>query len=395
MEQIAGSETGYKAKVASFEYLNKFLEVAGESKLSEIQEMLQVCREPISQIFGVSGESGKALLESFDAFNNESDTRKKEQYAKLYKLLLVVNSFDLQLMKNAVKQGGSKEKYLDIAKVSEELEMLKSFCGAEPEHPLIKIDWDSGNSNTLSFLDFTFSNGFKAPPWRQIYGELSYIQVHCQDKDAFIVTASKKGYFMNKGYISDAAGNENLNYEATSEVFGTLVELLRSNSFHFSSKIDLQGYTYHRSSKETGLTAVAAEEETTEAPSVDTKADRAEEAHRRVEKDSTKRPKDGKKKFILALNSRSKSTSKAAHSAEPSLKWRALGLKEDSLLKDRKVKGSEKKRSESSKKDGKRRIQRTDSFDEDFEASDSDAYSEEEQPEKRQDGCIERILLFS
>lgn len=65
--------------------------------------MIQTCREPVSTIFGVSGEIGKALVESFDAFNNESDPRKKDQYAKLYKLLLMINSFDLQLMSKAVK----------------------------------------------------------------------------------------------------------------------------------------------------------------------------------------------------------------------------------------------------------------------------------------------------
>lgn len=91
------------------------------------------------------------------------------------------------------------------------------------------------------------------------------------------------------------------------------------------------------------------------------------------------------RKSIICFNTRAKSA-KATHSAEPSLKWRVLGIKEDSTLKERKIKGIDKKRVDSSKKD-KRRMQRTDSFDDEFEASDSDAYSEEEQPEKRQDGC--------
>lgn len=366
MEQ---TENGYKAKVASFEYLEKFLQVANEQKLSELQAMIQVCREPVSNIFGVSGESGKALVESFDAFNNEADPRKKEQYAKLYKLLLIINSFDLQLMSKAVK-GINKSQFLDIGKVIEELEMLKAFCGTEPEHALVKIDWD---------LDFTFANGFKAPPWRQIYGELSYLNVQCHDKDAFIITASKKGYFINKGYSNDATGNAHLNYEASSEVFGSLVEILRSTSEHFASHIDQQGYIYQKSTRDTGLTAVAAEShETDDSPTVDAKAERTEEiAHRRAEKDSSKRPKDGTKK---------KGKKSPHHSVEPSLKWRALGLKEDSASKERKAKGGDKKRSDSSKKDGKKRMQRADSFDDEFEASDSDIYSEEEQQEKRQDG---------
>lgn len=100
----------YRAKVASFDLLQKFLQVANEQKLTELQEIIQgkhllkqVCRDPFTNIFGVSGESGKALVEAFDAFNNETDPRKKEQYSKLYKLLLVINSFDLQLMSTAVK----------------------------------------------------------------------------------------------------------------------------------------------------------------------------------------------------------------------------------------------------------------------------------------------------
>ena len=170
--------------------------MANEQKLQELQAMVQIAKDPIQTIFGVSGESGKALVDSFDAFNNETEPKRKDQYAKLYKLLLIINSFDLQLMAKAVK-GVSKAKYLDISRVTEELEMLKAFCGPDTDHALVKIDWD---------LDFTFASGFKAPPWRQIYGEISYIGVQCHDKDAFIITATRKGYFVNKGQSSDTSG---------------------------------------------------------------------------------------------------------------------------------------------------------------------------------------------
>ena len=132
-------------------------------------------------------------------------------------------------------------------------------------------------------------------------------------------------------------------------------------------------------SLDTGLTTVAAEShETDDAPNMDAKVERSEDiAYRRLEKDSSKRAKEvGKKK-----------NKKPNHPVEPSLKWRALGLKEDSASRERKSRGSDKKRSESSKRDGRKRVQRIDSFDDDFEASDSDIYLEEEQQEKRQDGC--------
>jgi hypothetical protein len=146
-EQMAGSDVAvFKAKVTNFEYLYKFLQVANEQKLIELQAIIQVCRNPVQHVFGITGENGKALVEAFDSFNNEVDPRKKEQYSKLYKLLLVLNSFDLQLMTTAVKSA-SKFSVLDLAKVTEELEMLAAFCGRDPANALIKIDWE---------LDYTF-----------------------------------------------------------------------------------------------------------------------------------------------------------------------------------------------------------------------------------------------
>lgn len=330
--------------------------------------MIQVCRDPFNHIFGISGESGKILVEAFDAFNNEVDPRKKEQYSKLYKLLLVVNSFDLQLMSSAVKEA-AKANSLEIHKVTEELEMLSAFCGREEQNALIKIDWE---------LDYTFANGFKAPPWRQVYGEISYIKVQCHDKDQFIVTASKKGYFINKGYSTDENGNEHLNYEAASEIYPTLVEVLRATSAHFSAHIDQQGYIYHRDAgRDTGLAAAAAEaSEQPEMTVAEAKPDRVEESHRRIEKDA-KRATGSKKK--------PKTAGKTHQSAEPSLKWRALGLGGEAP-KERKAKSSDRKNMVESLKEGKRKLLRAVSYnDEEFEASDPEDYSDEEQQEKRQD----------
>jgi hypothetical protein len=190
------------------------------------------------------------MVDAFDLFNNETDPRKKEQYSKLYKLLLVINSFDLQVMSKTVKSI-EKSNYLDISKVEDEVTMLAAFCGREDVNALVKIDWELGDLYT--YLDFTFSDGFKAPPWRQVYGEISYIRVKCHDKDDIIITASKKGYFINKGYSTDVngnfstkKGNEHLNYESASSIYPTLVEILRATSPHFAKQIDQQGFIYHR-----------------------------------------------------------------------------------------------------------------------------------------------------
>jgi hypothetical protein len=66
-------------------------------------------------------------------------------------------------------------------------------------------------STSLIPKDYIFANGCRAPPWRQIYGELAYIQVQPIDKEIIIVTASKSGYFINKGYVADETGKLCLN----------------------------------------------------------------------------------------------------------------------------------------------------------------------------------------
>ncbi|KAJ2992995.1 Armadillo repeat-containing protein 4 [Globomyces sp. JEL0801] len=358
MEQLPNTDVPvYKAKVATFDYLHKFLQKL--FKVIEFRSDSLVCRDPFSHIFGITGDPGKALVEAFDSFNNEVDPRKKDQYSKLYKLLLVVNSFDLQLMSSAVKDV-SKANALDLNKVTEELEMLKSFCGRDSVNALVSIDWE---------LDFTFTNGFKAPPWRQIYGEISYIHVQCHDTEDFLVTASKKGYFINMGYVADTMGNEQMNYESKSSTFGTLVELLRTTSDHFNSKIDSQGYIYHRDlARETGVVTVTTEsaDQMMDNNGMDNKQDRTEDGHKRNDKDVGKRTNVNKKKKAQG--------GKAGSSVEPSLKWRALGLSSaEQILKDRKSKGGDKKRQESSNKDGKKRLTKSYSFnDEEFEASDSE-----------------------
>ncbi|KAJ3255993.1 Armadillo repeat-containing protein 4 [Boothiomyces macroporosus] len=160
-----------------------------------------------------------------------------------------------------------------------------------------------------------------------------------------------------------------------------MVELLRATSPHFASHIDSQGYVFNKAlgKTEQNGTAIAAEQidQVSENNMVEQK-EREEIHNRRTEKDVGQKRVNPKKK--------PKAHGKATHAIEPSLKWRDLGLSGETSSA-RKARSPEKKsRSESSNKDGKRRMVKSYSFnDEDFELSDSDDYSEEEQQEKRQD----------
>ena len=46
--------------------------------------------------------------------------------------------------------------------------------------------------------EMVFSNGCRAPPWRQVLGDIAYIIVSPMDGAQICVTASTEGYFINK-----------------------------------------------------------------------------------------------------------------------------------------------------------------------------------------------------
>ncbi|KAI8822493.1 armadillo-type protein [Fimicolochytrium jonesii] len=371
LEQTSTDASSFTAHASSFEILNRVLQIADEKKLTELQGIIQANRDPAKVIFGVSGET--ALVDAFEAFTTESDPRKRDQYGKLYKLLLVVNSFDLQLMKTAVAEL-RKDKTLDIHKVTEELLMLQSFCGRQESRALISIDWES---------DYTFANGYKAPPWRQVYGELCYLEVQPFDRGKFMVTASKRGYFVNKGYAADEKGHERLQYEADSDVFPSLIDLLRATSPHFAATIENQAYHFEPPAGESETSAefdVGGVGQTYQNhPSDDGDDDRDH-----TDDNTPRKSEPGQKRIAATRKTKLKAAAKP-RAYEPSLKWRALGLSEEGRANDsrngRKVEKQRQGRSLSAgreKKGGRGRH----GVDED-DMSDND--SEEEQQEKRQE----------
>ncbi|KAL7750771.1 hypothetical protein RI367_003728 [Sorochytrium milnesiophthora] len=134
--------------------------------------------------------------------------------------------YSLILKENeALKAKLRQFELLTIDKVKTELFSLKCISGKdEAKCALKRIEWES---------DLTFTNGYKAPPWRQQFGELGYILVRAFDAESVIVTASEKGYFINKGYMSDDKGEMQINYERVGDIYGSLMELLKAFSPHF------------------------------------------------------------------------------------------------------------------------------------------------------------------
>lgn len=90
------------------------------------------------------------------------------------------------------------------------------------------------NLSPVVFADHQFSNGCHAPPWQQVHGDISYLDVKPFDCDKLTITANTAGYFLNKGLTQDGQ----VNYERDGEMYPTLVALLKAKSPQFASAID-------------------------------------------------------------------------------------------------------------------------------------------------------------
>uniref|UniRef100_A0A3P9D9Y6 Outer dynein arm docking complex subunit 2 n=1 Tax=Maylandia zebra TaxID=106582 RepID=A0A3P9D9Y6_9CICH len=78
--------------------------------------------------------------------------------------------------------------------------------------------------------DFQFSNGYRAPLWRQVQGDICYLVIEPCDTETLYITCSTAGSFLN--------GGEENGYERTSDAYEDLVTLLKSRSPHFADKIN-------------------------------------------------------------------------------------------------------------------------------------------------------------
>ncbi|VDP89204.1 unnamed protein product [Echinostoma caproni] len=74
-------------------------------------------------------------------------------------------------------------------------------------------------------------NGCRAPPWRQMHGDIAYFSARIRGTSTDIsVTAATYGWFVNGGY-NDKTGQ--MNFEKTGDVYRDLIALLRANSAKF------------------------------------------------------------------------------------------------------------------------------------------------------------------
>lgn len=227
-------------KVWAFEHLNNVLKVAGESKCREAQACLEENQDPMVNVMGAAyasvSTSDRPLLKAHaDLSKAREDSAENfdEQEAR-FTLSLLISEMDKQLLLSSHKTI-AKEVRLNPSTVQADYELLKSFSGEEGKC-LEYIEWT---------LDYQFSNGCHAPPWQQVHGDISYLDVKPFDADKLTITANTAGYFLNKGLTQEGQ----VNYERDGEVYPTLVALLKAKSPQFAEAMDKKEFAYYGSTE--------------------------------------------------------------------------------------------------------------------------------------------------
>ncbi|KAF1492871.1 Armadillo repeat-containing protein 4, partial [Eudyptula minor novaehollandiae] len=174
-------------RVRSFDQLSILLQIAMEKKLKEAQACLEANRDPIVKILGpeygtIEGED-MSMLHLLDKVKKDDDP---ETELKM-KIFLLLHQLDLQLLNSSLKHI-SEDIRLNPAAINNEVNLLKNFSGKGEDTVLESLEYTS---------DYTFSNGCRAPPWRQVHGEICYLVIKPHDIDPLYITCSTAGVFLN------------------------------------------------------------------------------------------------------------------------------------------------------------------------------------------------------
>uniref|UniRef100_A0A8B9RTH7 Armadillo repeat containing 4 n=1 Tax=Accipiter nisus TaxID=211598 RepID=A0A8B9RTH7_9AVES len=221
--------TASTLRVRSFDQLSRLLQIAMEKKLKEAQACLEANRDPIMKILGpecgtVEGED-MSMLHLLEKVKKDDDP---ETEMKM-KICLLLHQLDLQLLSSSLKHI-SQDVRLNPAAINNEVNLLKNFSGKGEDTVLESLEYTS---------DYMFFNGCRAPPWRQVHGEICYLVIKPHDTDPLYITCSTAGVFLN-------GGKDDIDYERKSDVYKDIVTFLRERSPRFVENMAKQEYNFFK-----------------------------------------------------------------------------------------------------------------------------------------------------
>ncbi|XP_038385884.1 armadillo repeat-containing protein 4-like isoform X1 [Canis lupus familiaris] len=213
-------------KIRSLGQLSRLLLIAKDRKLKEAQACIEANRDPVTKILGLDYNMVKEDTSTVNILDKITKDEDPESEIKM-KVGMLLKQLDLHLLNHSLKHI-SLQICLNPTTVKNDIELLKHFSGKGEQTVLESIDYTS---------DYEFSNGCRAPPWRQIHGEICYVLVKPHDVETLCVTCSTEGVFLNGGKTEDEG---EINYERKSEIYKDLVTFLKEKSAKFSENMSKQ-----------------------------------------------------------------------------------------------------------------------------------------------------------
>ncbi|KAM5286483.1 outer dynein arm-docking complex subunit 2 isoform 2-T2 [Hipposideros larvatus] len=274
-------------KIRSFGQLSCLLFVAKDAKLKEAQACIEANRNPVAKILGMDYNTMKAdtsILNILDKITKDDDP---EIEIKM-KIAMLLEELDLHLLNYSLKHT-SLEIHLNPLTVKKDIELLKRFSGKGEQTVLESIEYTS---------DYEFSNGCRAPPWRQLHGEICYVLVKPHDVETLCITCSAEGVFLNGGK-TDAEGE--INYERIGAIYKDLVTFLKEKSAKFSENMSKQ-------------TRFSEEQQKVK--------DQPKEAPKKEDSDALHKPITSSNKSKLEKNKINFGKNQMTKRLEPSLNWK-------------------------------------------------------------------------
>lgn len=229
---ITKQESGIvQVECHNFDMLQLVLDACRGKKTAEMRACLEGNTDPVTKILGdryaCNTEDDVEFYKRTEEDLQGEDITYEEFEAKkvVLKMAMEFHNLDVRMLRT-VQGLTSKESRLSPRLVEAEFDCLKELSGSEEEHPLRDIE-------PVPCYTHVFSNGYRAPNFRQLQSDIAYFLVYPRDVDDLCVTASTKGWFVNKGYSKDT---NDVDFERRSDLYGSLFALLRERSRHFRER---------------------------------------------------------------------------------------------------------------------------------------------------------------
>ncbi|PAA77708.1 hypothetical protein BOX15_Mlig020657g3, partial [Macrostomum lignano] len=259
----------------SFDMLQLVLDACRSKKTAEVRACLEGNSDPVSKILGNryacnTEDDVEFYKQAEEDLQGEDITYEEFETKKVVlKMAMEFHNLDVRMLRT-VQGLMSKDSRLSPRLVEAEFDCLKELSGSEDEQPLRDIE-------PVPCYVHVFSNGYRAPNFRQLQGDIAYFLVYLKDTDVICVTAGTKGWFVNKGYSKDT---NDVDFERRSDLYGSLFALLRERSRHFRE----------RTSRKSGDGETAADEAADGAEKPDQEGDADQQAAREEAEERKKDP---------------------------------------------------------------------------------------------------------